>query len=307
LGTPITVFTAAYNYGQYLNRVYNSLRSQEYKDFEWLIVDDCSTDDTKEIVEAWLKEDNLFPIRYYRQPENKGKMAAMNKGVQEASYELFVSIDADDELKPDALGIYMKHWDSIDPETRQGLSALVGLCEDQNGELVGNKFPKDPLIADFYETTFKYKIVGDKLEMYRTSVLREFPYYEGVDRHVIHSATYFDMAEKYKLYCFNEIVRVYYRDEEGKVPLSKRTKKLRFLKGRQYYAEMRINKYFPRIPSIKFKFLTFISYTRYSWHIGISLSDMLQRIEKARNKAAFIAILPLSMSLILMDKIQKRA
>ncbi|MBF9017764.1 MULTISPECIES: glycosyltransferase family 2 protein [unclassified Oceanispirochaeta] len=303
----ITVFTAAYNYGEYLHRVYTSLEAQSYKNFEWVIVDDCSTDNTREVVESWLQDKNDFPIRYFRQSENKGKMAAMNRGVREASYELFISIDADDELMPDALAIYMKHWDSIDKETRLGLSALVGLCKDQHGELVGNKFPSDPLIADFYETTFKYKIVGDKLEMYRTAVLREFPYYEGVDRHVIHSATYFDMAEKYKLYCFNEIVRIYYRDEDGKVPLSKRTKKLRFLKGRQYYAEMRINKYFPRIPSVKFKFLTFISYTRYSWHIGISLSEMMQRIEKGKNKVAFIAILPLSLSLIVMDKIQKRA
>ncbi|MDC7234672.1 MAG: glycosyltransferase family 2 protein [Spirochaetales bacterium] len=307
MSDPVTVFTAAYNYGEYLHRVYRSLQAQSYKNFEWVIVDDCSTDNTNEIVQGWLQEKNDFPIRYFRQEVNKGKMAAMNRGVREAAYDLFVSCDADDELTPDALAIYMKHWDSIDDETRKGLSALVGLCEDQHGELVGNKFPVNPLIADFYETTFKYKIRGDKLEMYRTEVLKEFPYYEGVDRHVIHSATYFDMAEKYKLYCFNEIVRIYYRQEEGKVPLSMRTKKLRFLKGRQYYAQMRINKYFPRIPSIKFKFLTFISYTRYSWHLKISLAEMLRRIEKGKNKLAFIVILPLSLGLILMDKIQKRA
>ena len=107
--TAVTVFTAAYNYGEYLYRVYESLKAQDYRFFEWLIVDDCSTDNTQEIVGTWMKEENSFPIRYYRQPENKGKMAAMNRGVKEAKYDLFVSIDADDSLKYNALSIFIKH------------------------------------------------------------------------------------------------------------------------------------------------------------------------------------------------------
>ncbi len=305
MNTKITVFTASYNYGHLLSRVYEGLKAQTLQNFEWLIVDDCSTDNTKEIVQTWIEAGTPFPIRYYRQEENKGKMAAMNRGVGLASYPLFLLIDADDALLPEALETFTRKWESIPAGEQEQLAALVALCKDQHGEMVGSRFPEDPLVCDYYDFKFKYGITGDKCEMFRTQVLKEYPYYE-VDRHVIHSATYFDMSEKYRFYCFNEVLRVYYRQEEGRTTLSVRTKKLRFIKGRQYYAQARINKYFDRIPSLKFKILTYLSYIRYSHHMGLTFWQMLQRIEKSQRRLAFCLMALPGYLLVLQDILRKR-
>ena len=96
-----TVFTPTYNRGHTLHRVYNSLRIQTCSDFEWLIMDDGSTDCTAELVKGWQAE-NHFPIRYYFQ-ENQGKHFAWNRAAEIAFGEYFICADSDDEFTPDAL------------------------------------------------------------------------------------------------------------------------------------------------------------------------------------------------------------
>ena len=59
----LTVFTPTYNRAYILNQCYESLVRQSCKDFIWLIIDDGSTDNTKELVEEWMKNDNKFEIR----------------------------------------------------------------------------------------------------------------------------------------------------------------------------------------------------------------------------------------------------
>ena len=91
----ITVFTPTYNRAYIIETLYRSLQRQTYRDFEWLVVDDGSADNTQELFEAWQKEDNFFPIRYYKQ-ENGGKCRAMNRGLEMAQGELFFTVDSDD-------------------------------------------------------------------------------------------------------------------------------------------------------------------------------------------------------------------
>ncbi len=153
-----------------LRRVYESLRLQTFRDFEWLIVDDGSTDCTKELVEKWRTESS-FPIRYIYQ-ENRGKPAAFNQGVQKAQGELFLTLDSDDACVPQALERLKYHWDSIPTEKKDKFSAVTVLCKDQNGGLVGDKFPRDVLDSDSIELVFKYNVKGEKWGFHRTEVLR---------------------------------------------------------------------------------------------------------------------------------------
>jgi len=301
----ITVCTATYNFEMFLHRVYESLQKQTYRDFEWVIVDDASDDNTEQLVKGWISNKDFFYIKYIKLPENRGKMHATNQGVIAASGKFFLDIGGDDALKPYTLKHFVEQWNKIDKLLKPKIAGLVANIEDQFGNMVGTNFPESPLICDYFERTFKYKIKGDKCSLYKTDVMREFPYYDKVDKHVMNSATFFDIAYKYKLYCFEDSLYIYYRNENRNT-LSHKTHKLRFIKGRQFYAERRINKYFDRIPSNIFKFFTFISYFRYSAHSSMSIIEMIRRIKKIKYKILFIIIIPISYTIFLSDKINKR-
>jgi len=106
-----TVFTPTSNRAHTLSRVYESLKRQTFRDFEWLIVDDGSTDNTREVVEGWQRE-KLFIIRYFWQ-KNAHKKVAFNRGVLEADGKFFITLDSDDEALPEALDILDRHWCNI--------------------------------------------------------------------------------------------------------------------------------------------------------------------------------------------------
>ena len=91
----VTVFTPTYNRAHLLTNLYESLQNQTCKDFEWLIVDDGSKDNTELIINTLLRNEHTFPIRYYKIP-NGGKMRAINYGATLAKGDYFCGIDSDD-------------------------------------------------------------------------------------------------------------------------------------------------------------------------------------------------------------------
>lgn len=112
----ITVFTPTFNREGYLTKLYNSLLNQKFNNFEWVIVDDGSTDGTKLIVGEFIKE-NKININYIYQ-KNEGKHIAFNNGVKNAQYELFMCIDSDDYLINDILGEIYNQWIGIKDKRR---------------------------------------------------------------------------------------------------------------------------------------------------------------------------------------------
>lgn len=103
-----TVFTATFNRGYILPKLYDSLKKQEIMDFEWLVIDDGSSDGTEQLFLQWIHDETMFPIRYMKK-DNGGKPRAINYGIQYAKGEYFFMVDSDDTLKPDALS-KMKQW-----------------------------------------------------------------------------------------------------------------------------------------------------------------------------------------------------
>lgn len=163
-----TVFTPTYNRAHTLPRVYESLRQQSFRDFEWLIIDDGSTDGTRDVVSSF--DTTGFPIRYLHQA-NAHKKAASNHGVREARGELFLTLDSDDEIFPHTLARLNFYWDSIPAERRDGFSAVTELCVDESGRIVGQKFPADVFDSDSMEIRYKHKVTGEKFCFQRTDVM----------------------------------------------------------------------------------------------------------------------------------------
>ena len=138
----ITVMTATYNRKNTISRVYNSLKSQTYKNFEWIVIDDGSTDNTNELIEKWKNEAD-FPIYYYYQ-ENQGKHKVMAKALKLANGEYFTSIDSDDEIKPNSFNILIKEWNKIQKEQKNNFISVTARCYDPvtkkviGGRKIGN-------------------------------------------------------------------------------------------------------------------------------------------------------------------------
>ena len=133
----LTVFTPTYNRAYILPRLYESLLKQTDKNFEWVIVNDGSTDNTKKIIEEWIEKDKIV-IRYYEQ-ENQGKPVAHNKGVEKAKGEIFTCVDSDDFLVDNAVEIINSKWDEC--KSNNMCIGIVGTCIGLDGKPVGTGMP----------------------------------------------------------------------------------------------------------------------------------------------------------------------
>ena len=199
----ITVLTATHNRAGTLRRLYDSLVLQTYRDFEWLVVDDGSTDDTEAVVAA-LAEEAPFPVRYVRK-ENGGRHTAFNLGVREAAGPMCAVIDDDDWYAPEGLARLKSHWDGIPDQER--FAEVQGLCATESGALVGAAYPEPVFDSDYFELTEVLHITGDRLGMIRTDVLRRFPFPETfggsfVDERIVWNR----ISVSYRTRGFNEIV-----------------------------------------------------------------------------------------------------
>ena len=173
---PITVFTPTYNRAYILFKCYKSLCRQTCKDFEWLIIDDGSTDNTAELVAGWQSIDNGFAIRYIYK-ENGGLHTGYNTAVANMHTELSVCIDSDDSMPDEAIERILFEWEKVKDS---GAAGLVGLDFDQSGNLIGRYLPETDLINA--ASLLCVPGMGDKKYVVRNDLLRSvapMPVYEG--------------------------------------------------------------------------------------------------------------------------------
>jgi glycosyltransferase involved in cell wall biosynthesis len=204
-----TVFTPTFNRAPTLHRPYTSLRQQTYRDFEWLIVDDGSCDETKQLIDGWVVTAD-FPIRYVWQP-NSGKAAAINHGVSLAQGELFLILDSDDTCVPAALERFNHHWERI-PDKRL-FSGMTCHCMDENGLRIGDEFPiEDSTPIEIHNNL---GVRGEKWGFHRTEVLAQHRFPSYGEKFVPDGLVWNRIARQYKIRYINECLRVYHRSHDG--------------------------------------------------------------------------------------------
>ncbi len=207
-----TVFTPTYNRGYILNKLYQSLKNQSYKDFEWLIIDDGSTDNTRKIVDEWISENNI-KIRYFYK-KNSGKQKTYNLAIKKAQGEFFICIDSDDQYTEDALEKILIYWSRI--KNKNKYAGLTYLSMFPDGKLIGTEFPKNEFDSNHFDIYYKYNVKGDKGMMFRTSVLREFYFPEIAEEHFITEGTLYNrISRKYKTRYINEKLEIKDYQENG--------------------------------------------------------------------------------------------
>ncbi|MFZ1841509.1 MAG: glycosyltransferase family 2 protein, partial [Leptotrichiaceae bacterium] len=207
-----TIFTPTYNREGLLISLYESLKKQTFKDFEWLIVDDGSVDNTNETVQQFIKE-NILNISYYYK-ENGGKQRAYNYALDNAKGELFICLDSDDEYVSNALEIILEYWKKVEKNAK--IVGMGYLSTYPDGSIIGSKFPSDEMVETQFNIYNKYKVTGDKGLMFRTEVIKnyKFPVFDG-EKFTTEALVYNRIAEKYEMLYINEKIEIKQYHEDG--------------------------------------------------------------------------------------------
>ena len=206
----LTIFTPTYNRAATLHLCYESLCRQTCRDFTWLIIDDGSTDGTRELVEGWKKEERV-PITYHYQ-ENQGMHGAHNAAYRLIDTELNTCIDSDDYMPDDAVEKIVTFWRK---HGSREVAGIIALDTDFNGQMIGTKFPdgmERTTLGGFYNHGGR----GDKKLIYRTEVIcsyPEYPLFKG-EKYVSLAYKYELIDQDYELLVMNEpVCRVNYQPD----------------------------------------------------------------------------------------------
>ena len=207
----VTVFSPTYNRAYILPQLYQSLKNQTCKDFEWLIVDDGSADDTESIVSLWTADNNGFPIRYIKK-ENGGKCRAINYGVEFAEGELFFNVDSDDYLTSDAIEKII-NWEANLPKDKKycGITGNLGYTETST--------PNHIFDGEFVDATLLERytgIDGERAYVFYTEIQKKYKYPEFDGEKFITEASAWNRIanDGYLMRFYNDIICIYeYRDD----------------------------------------------------------------------------------------------
>ncbi|MEW4264787.1 glycosyltransferase family A protein [Priestia megaterium] len=198
----LTVFTPTYNRAYTLHLCYESLIRQTCRDFVWLIIDDGSSDNTRELVESWMT-DSKIPIRYHYQ-ENQGMHGAHNAAYELIDTELNVCIDSDDYMPDDAVAKIINFWNKYGSEK---FSGVIGLDSYNNHAIVGTRLPEHIKHSTLFDLYNKHGVKGDKKLVYRTELTKPHPYPLFQNERYVGLAYKYHMIDKqYELLLMNEVL-----------------------------------------------------------------------------------------------------
>jgi glycosyltransferase involved in cell wall biosynthesis len=277
----LTIFTPTYNRAHTLHRVYESIRNQTLKKvdgkymFEWIVVDDGSTDKTTELIGKWQKESD-FPIRYFYQ-ENHGKPYASRKGIEEARGELFLFADSDDAFLPKTFETFYKVWQNFSDEERRLCGGIGVLCQDQDGNRIGCDYPIEKRLLPALDTVMKWRHIGlgETWAVLKTenlkrafSIPKEAEHLKFIPESFFWDRILFGM-DTYS-YFLNKPLRIYYRNEKDAI-----SQNVRKIHGESFLFESRwfLLHYYPyawRYPKIFFRHL--LKYLYYSMKVRNNVS-----------------------------------
>lgn len=293
----ITVFTPTYNRAYCLHKCYESMKRQSCQEFDWLIVDDGSSDGTEQLVQQWMKEDHGFTIRYVYK-ENGGMHTAYNTAYSIISTELSMNVDSDDYLTDTAIEDILNFWNA---NRRDDIGGIYALDQYEDGKIVGCAFPDDlkefhgwGYKTIFYESNGKKKRhhnQGDKKFIGVTAVINEYPdipVFKGENYHSLYYKQHL-IERDYSILIFNKPVCVVEYMADG----SSKNMYFQYIRNPRGFCDERlfVMKY---APTIKLRLESAIHYVAESM-----LARNKQYIKESSNKLATVLSIPAGILLYL--------
>lgn len=294
-----TIFTPTYNRAYMLKNLYQTLCEQTYKNFEWLIIDDGSTDDTQDIVKTFIDE-QVIDIRYIYQ-DNQGKHVAINRAAELALGKWFFIVDSDDRLIKESLRISKIYCDQIFDDSN--FAGVVGLRADMSGKIwdtfsnksINNKnrevskIKNEIIDATCVQYRYKLKMKGDRAEIVKTEVLKKykFPKIEN-ENFMSESWLWYSLSrDGYLFRWFHEVIYITEYLEDGLTQNSKNIM-IRCCKSKSYLENFTVS--IPEIPIIE-KIKAQTNYYRFGVLSGDSYIKLLHYAE---SKILSIIAIPLA-------------
>lgn len=201
----ITIITPTYNRAEYLPRLYNSLLEQTDENFEWLVIDDGSEDNSETLINRYIRE-NKIRIRYYKQA-NGGKHRALNAAISKVMSELIFIVDSDDFIPINSIQTILEYHNKY--KDMKGICGYSFLRCYPDGKVNDSKFSIDESIDTYVNIRVNGHIGGDKAEVFFTRCLKEYPFPEFEnEKFVAEDIVWVKMSEKYKMVHINECIYI---------------------------------------------------------------------------------------------------
>lgn len=208
----ITVLTTVFNRANLIKRLYDSLIEQTANNFEWLIIDDGSTDNIKDVIDGFTKE-NKLTIRYFFQ-ENGGKHRALNNGISRITSDMTFIVDSDDYLTEDAIETITEYYNKY--KNRKDICGFSFLRKFENGKINGPEYDKQEFTSDYITYRLNKHNWGDKAEVYFTNILKKYPFIEiEGEKFLVESYVWVKMALDYNTVYINKAIYVGEYQEDG--------------------------------------------------------------------------------------------
>lgn len=236
-----SILTPTYNRSHILYRVYNSLIHQTFQEFEWIIIDDASSDNTQVLVKQWQNEGHSFNIHYHLLPKNKGKPNAINVGMEYCTQPITIIADSDDSFVPQTLTELRQIWRTVDlSEEAEQIAAVWTLVKNEQNQLVGDPFP-----SNFWQVNFKERVLdrknliyGEKWHSWRTNILKRYKMYHSEFSFISEGATWNRINKDYDFLCINIFHRTYYFSSDGLIQKKKTRLELEKIKYYNAYYQL---------------------------------------------------------------------
>jgi glycosyltransferase involved in cell wall biosynthesis len=294
----ISVLTPTWNRAEYLNRVWKGLNAQNFRDFEWIVANDGSQDDTIEVIRE-LAHKSDFSVTLITASQRVGKSRIDNEAVAASRGDFILWCDSDDYLLPCALEKLLNTWLTIAHEDREKFCGVTALCDTKEGGSLGNKFYQLGAPIDITWCELSQKLAADMVIFTRADLLKQTPFLE-VDFLIPESSVWNEIG----ILKTRFIPTVLQRKHYGEVNALSFSGYMAYNRG-YAYAKAKNKSKTLRNPFLRKRIWDTVNYLRYCLHGEISFKQSILNWEPNWFECVLLLVSwPLSVALALKDQIQ---
>ncbi len=288
----ITVITPTFNRAHTLERVYQSIIRQNFKQIIWLIMDDGSTDNTKDLIQNFIEKDEMT-IQYIFNENRKKYITLLDGILNYIKTDYFIIMDSDDEFYGvNSINFFFTKIKDVKED--ESIASVCGHVVDSSNKIVGDLFPHSPFITSIFEMRFKYGVKGGKMAINDTRKFKkldlDLDYYR--DKGYVPDDIWQNIFDgKYKTMFINEIFKIYHLDPNDKKSLStsRFTKKSAFGIMESYRTNLETNeKHYMNYPIVMMKKM--LGYIYFGLHNGLSAKLLFDNLKKKLNRICFVIL-----------------